>query len=139
METTKQTPLPPIQAMFMAHFDGTLASALRFHGLATVLNPNFSSMYGYVSGDRDSNTVTTKSTDGSFTYLDSHTDEMRENAFVLAREIRKFLMNHNPQPLSEIFKNNPESLRYFGKIDRAKKKMCFVIDDQIIVVPGLKL
>lgn len=134
------TNLPSIQKAFVNHFDGTLISALTFANLDQVLNPTFTTHYFYVSGTCDENTITTKSTDGSFAYNGPQTEEQMANAYKLAAEIRAFIISKNPQTLETLLNNDIEAMRAFGKkISSIRKRASFLIDGKIFTVSGLQL
>ena len=132
--------LPAIQSNFISKFDGTLKSVLSFEHLHLVLNPTFTAHYFFVSGTSDEDTVTTKDTDGSFAYWGNQTNEQMDNAYKLANEVRQFILNHNPQPLEILVNYDHDAMRPFAKkISSVRRRAAFIIDEQIILVPGLKM
>ena len=140
MTTNKATDLPTIQKDFINLFDGSLNSAISFPLLHLILNPTFTSHFFYVSGTTEENTITTRDTDQSFEYNGNQTDEEMHNANVLAVELRQFIMSFNPKPLEEILDYDIEKMRPFAKkISTVRRRAAFVIDGEIVLVPGLKL
>ena len=141
MKTTANTQLPPIQKDFMNQFDGSLQSILNFDRLHLILNPCFTAHWFFISGTCDSDTVTTKDTDGSFEYWGNQTQEQMDNAIILANEIRNVILSHNPTPLEDLVgKDNHDAMRpYANKISQVRRRAAFLIDSKIILVPGLKL
>jgi hypothetical protein len=132
--------LPSIQKKFVSEFDGSLLSVLNFKDLPLILNPVFSAHYFYVSGDCDENIITTKDTDGSFAFWGNQTRAQMDNAYILANEIRAFILSHNPKSLEQIVNYDVEAMRPFAKkISTIRKRAAFIIDGQIVLVPGLKL
>lgn len=120
MKTTKETSLPVIQKRFMETFDGTIQSVAEFDQLNRVLNPTFCAHYFFVSGTCDSDTITTRDTDGSFAYWGSQTEEQMTNAYVLAEEVKAFIMTHNPMRLDSFL--SIDEMREYGKDFTGSKK-----------------
>lgn len=137
MKTTKN--YPPIQRKFLSHFDGTFKSAVKFKQLAVLLNPSFCESYIYISGDRPSNTVTTRDTDGSTIRL--CTDEEYNNCLNLAADLKRFILSHNPVSLKDLFNDGtiPMSLKPKHHFAGIANRACFIIDGELYHVPGLNL
>ena len=130
---------PSIQREFINQFDGSLNSVLSFEKLNLILNPTYTAHYFYVSGTTMENTVTTKSTDGSFAYWGNQTDEEMKNSYDLARELKDFILSFNPSTLEILTNGDHEEMRKFGKISNVRKRAAFIIDGKIVLVSGLKL
>ncbi len=140
MTTSNATALPTIQKDFINSFDGSLKSAISFPLINLVLNPTFSCHYFYVSGTNDNNTITTKDTDGSFAYWGNQTELEMHNASILAVELKEWILSFNPKPLEEIVDYNHDKMRsYAKKISTVRRRAAFIIDNEIVLVPGLKL
>lgn len=131
--------LPSIQKEFARLFDGSLDSVLSFEKLHLILNPTYTGHYFYVSGTTDENTVTTKSTDGSFAYWGNQSDEEMKNSYELAKELKEFIMSFNPSKLEDLVNGEHEEIRKFGKISNVRNRAAFIIGGKIITVPGLQL
>ena len=130
---------PKIQNDFIKHFDGSLESVLNFEKLNLILNPCYTGHYFYVSGDTMENTVTTKSTDGSFAKWGQQTEEQELNSYLLASELKEFIMSFNPSKLEDLVNGDHDIMRKFGKISNVRKRPAFIINDEIKLVSGLKL
>ena len=138
MKTLKLN-LPGIQTSFANQFDGSLESVLKFEQLNLILNPTYTGHFFYVSGDTMENIVTTKSTDGSSARWGSQTEEQENNSYLLATELKEFIMSFNPSRLEDLVNGEHEEMRKFGKISNVRKRAGFVIDGSIVLVSGLRL
>lgn len=84
----------PVQADFLSHYDGTIKSIISFDRLHQLLNICLGAHYFFVSGTHDGDTVSTKSTDGSWAYWGDHTQEQRDNAYIMLIAIKKELIGN---------------------------------------------
>lgn len=132
--------LPAIQTKFINQFDGTLESVIKFEELSSVLNPCFTSHYFFISGTCDEDTITTKHTNGSTAYNGNQTEEQVKNSYKLAKELREFILSNNPTSLEKLTNFNIDAMKKFGKkVSSIRKNACFMINNEIILVKGLKL
>lgn len=130
---------PSVQRSFANHFDGTLESVLNFEKLNLILNPAYSAHYFYVSGTTMENTITTKSTDGSFAYWGNQSEEEMKNSYELAKELKEFILSFNPKKLEDLVCGSHEEMKKFGKISNVRNRAAFVFNGEIKLVSGLKL
>lgn len=130
--------LPIIQTEFVKQFDGTIESILNFEQINLVLNPTFTGHFFYVSGTTDENTITTKQTDGLSARWGAQTLEQEDNAYLLAKEVKDFILSFNPKTLEELVNFNIERMRHFGKISNVRKRLGFIINGEIKLIKGMK-
>lgn len=121
IEDFKGLELPALQKDFLDQFDGSIESILNFSAINIVLNPTYTGHYFYVSGNSDENTVTTKSTDGSYAMNGKQSKLAEENSYLLARRVREFISTFELKKGIEIFKTDDEMRKFGSKVDRVKK------------------